>query len=107
MSARSYCRRSAEVAGWVIPGATLALLPKCPACVAAYVALATGLGVSFSTAAYIRTSIVIVSIPVLVFAVARRFAIIRSRGDRAASAARGIPAKGSVRKGLTSMILSR
>ena len=82
MSARSCCRRGAEVAGWVVPGATLALLPKCPACVAAYVALATGLGVSFSTAAYIRTSIVIVSVSVMVFVVARRFAVMRSRRAR-------------------------
>ena len=72
MSARSCCGRGAEIAGWVVPGATLALLPKCPACVAAYVALATGLGVSFSTAAYIRRSLVIVSVAVLVFVAARR-----------------------------------
>ena len=72
MSARSCCGRGAEVAGWVVPGATLARLPKCPACVAAYLALATGLGVSFSTAAYIRTSVVTLSVAVLVFLAARR-----------------------------------
>ena len=72
MSARSCCGRGAEVAGWIVPGVTLALLPKCPACVAAYVALATGLGISFSTAAYIRTSIVIASVSVLVFVGVRR-----------------------------------
>ena len=72
MSARSCCGRGAEIAGLLVPGAMLALLPKCPACVAAYVALATGLGVSFSAAAYIRTSLVIVSISVLLFVAARR-----------------------------------
>ena len=72
MSARSCCGRGAEMVGWVVPAATLALLPKCPACVAAYLALATGVGVSFSTAAYVRTSLVIGSIAVLVFVAARR-----------------------------------
>jgi hypothetical protein len=72
MSARSCCGRGAEVAGWIVPAATLALLPKCPACVAAYVAVATGVGVSFSTAAYVRTSVVIVCVSVLVFVAARR-----------------------------------
>lgn len=72
MSARSCCGRGAEIAGWIVPGATLALLPKCPACVVAYVALATGLGISFSMAAYIRMSLVIVSISVLLFVAARR-----------------------------------
>ena len=72
MSARSCCGRGAEAAGWVVPGVTLVLLPKCPACVAAYVALATGVGVSFSAAAYLRTLVVVVCVALLVFVAARR-----------------------------------
>ncbi|QOV90072.1 hypothetical protein [Humisphaera borealis] len=65
MSPKNCCKRGAQAAGWVVPGMTLALLPKCPACVAAYIAVATGLGVSLSTAAYLRTSVIVVSIAVL------------------------------------------
>jgi len=79
MSAPSPRGRRAEIAGWLLPGATLALLPKCPLCVAAYVALGTGLSVSISTAAHIRTSLVIASVSVLMFVAARR-AIRWSRG---------------------------
>lgn len=80
-------RRGAEIAGWIIPGATLALLPKCPACVAAYVALATGLGLSLSTAAQLRTSVAALCIASLGFVAARRFRrFARSRNDAARSA---------------------
>lgn len=72
MSARTCCRRSAEVAGWILPGATLALLPKCPACLAAYVAVATGLGISFSAATYLRTTLIIASVSLLVAVAVRR-----------------------------------
>lgn len=71
-TAKACCRRGAEAAGWVVPGAVLALLPKCPACVAAYVAAATGLGLTFSAAAYLRTGLLVGAVTVATFVAARR-----------------------------------
>ena len=44
-------------AGMILPSAILVLLPKCPACIAAYVAI-TGIGLSFTAATYLRLGIV-------------------------------------------------
>ena len=56
---------------WATPGLILALLPKCPLCIAAYIAIGTGIGISVSTAAYLRGGVVVVCIGVLVFLVIR------------------------------------
>lgn len=41
--------RRAGLLGALVPGSLLLLLPKCPLCVAAYVAAFTGIGVSVAT----------------------------------------------------------
>ena len=52
-------RRKAGVAASILPGAALVLLPKCPLCLAAWLGVVTGMGVSAVAAAYLRGAIVI------------------------------------------------
>lgn len=51
-------RRCREAAGWIVPGGILALLPKCPACIVAYLAIGSGIGISISTAIYLRIGLI-------------------------------------------------
>jgi hypothetical protein len=69
----SLWRIGRAMAGWLGPGVTLVLLPKCPACVAAYVTLATGLGISLSAAAHLRVLVVSLCLASLSFFAARQW----------------------------------
>ena len=48
-------KRSFALAKFSLPTLILALLPKCPACFAAYIALGTGISVSVAAASFLRT----------------------------------------------------
>ena len=69
---RSAFRAGVELAEWLIPSVLLVLMPKCPLCLAAYVALWTGIGLSFTAAAHIRAALIVLCVLSLAFLVATR-----------------------------------
>jgi len=71
-TAPSLVRRVSDLLRWMIPAALLAILPKCPLCIAAYIALGTGIGVSVATAAHIRALLLAVSLSALAYLGVRR-----------------------------------
>lgn len=58
-------RRGARVLSWSIPTLTLVLAPKCPLCLAAWIALVTGIALSPSIAAGLRTALLLASVIML------------------------------------------
>jgi hypothetical protein len=70
-SARTWSRRAGAFFQWALPLAALALIPKCPACVAAYVLLFTGLGLSFPAAAAVRWALIASCVAALLFLLVR------------------------------------
>ena len=66
-------RRSHKIARWSLPTLVLALLPKCPACLAAYVALGTGISLSVATASLLKTFVVGLCMATLLWALFSTF----------------------------------
>src|SRR5438874_200811 len=65
-------RYAGEMASWILPSATLIFLPKCPACMAMYVALFSGVGISVASASHLRTSLLILCVTALLCLALRR-----------------------------------
>ncbi|RYD66880.1 MAG: hypothetical protein EOP83_03995 [Verrucomicrobiaceae bacterium] len=57
---KSCCQRqkSRSLAGWLLPGGLLVLMPKCPMCLAGYVAIFTGAGLSVTVAQGLRAAVI-------------------------------------------------
>lgn len=69
-------RRGISAWGWLLPGGLLVLMPKCPVCLAAYVALFTGVGISIPAASGLRLGLMIAcgaALLLLAFLYFRRF----------------------------------
>jgi hypothetical protein len=91
----SRLRRLRGSLSWLLPATLLALMPKCPVCVAAYVALLTGVGITIPAAAAIRTAMIAACLASLAFltlrmalrgmAVARFVSSLRACGQGPAS----------------------
>ena len=68
----TWTRRFRAVLAWAVPSVILVLVPKCPACLAAYVTLWTGLGLSLSTATYLRWVLLFLCVASLLFLIVER-----------------------------------
>jgi hypothetical protein len=73
---RRLARQLSAAAATLLPGAVLLLLPKCPLCLAAWLALVTGAGVSAAAAARVRGLILVFWVLAVALAAAQ---IIRRR----------------------------
>ena len=72
-------RRAAGFLRWLLPGAVLVVVPKCPMCFAAWIAVGTGLGVSVATAAYLRWALVVMCVVSLLAMVAGRWILLSKK----------------------------
>jgi hypothetical protein len=68
----TWMRRVQEIFAWVLPSVLLILVPKCPACLAAHVMLWTGLGLSLSTATWLRWLLLFFGVASLLFLTVER-----------------------------------
>jgi hypothetical protein len=63
----SWIRATRRAIRWIVPGVVLAAMPKCPICLAAYVALFTGFGISLAAAKFAWWAVAIGCVAALVY----------------------------------------
>jgi hypothetical protein len=65
-------RRVRRFSSWVLPSVILVMVPKCPVCLAAYVAIFTGVSLSLATATCLRWAILLVGVVSLLYLIVQR-----------------------------------
>jgi hypothetical protein len=66
-SRSSRARTARRAVSWIVPSAILALMPKCPFCLVAYIAVFTGCGISLAAASFAWWLVVIGCITALIY----------------------------------------
>jgi hypothetical protein len=73
--------KARRLAGWLLPGGLLVLMPKCPVCLAAYVAIFTGAGLSMPIAQGLR-AVVIAAFVISLLVLGKALFFRKERGAR-------------------------
>src|SRR6201999_3655890 len=74
-----FLRRAWRSIQWLFPATLLVMMPKCPFCMAAYVALFTGVGITVSTARWIQIIMVVFCLTSLAYLAVRHKPIFQRR----------------------------
>lgn len=77
MKSACSCRRRIGRVSWLLPGIIMVIIPKCPICLAGYIALATGISIPIATAGWLRRALIFLCIGSLVWLCGRRLGYFR------------------------------
>jgi hypothetical protein len=83
LARRSWTGAVGRAMGWIVPGVVIAAMPKCPLCLAAYVTLFTGFGISLAAAKFAWWFVAIGCVAILLYLAAASVRVyIQQSGSR-------------------------